>query len=511
MDTDYRVAALAEIREYAPMYARNYEYWDGTRQEVFAHPAVRRALAAQGVHFDINIARRPIDAVLDRMTIASVTVVEDEPAEDGDPTPDSPGDTATDQLQAAVWKANELDLEMPAAFRRALAYGDGYLLVWPGEDEGTVDLFFNEPTTGRMFYDPENGRRKLFFAKAWEEGEATRLTIYFAERIERWITRPRTRGDKAQDFLPYTGDLDEADRDADDANIEPNPYGVVPVFHLRPNDRPYGRPEHQDVFGAQDAITKLLATMMSTVDYHGAPQRYALTGRRSTDEVSDLFDDDEDDATVAPRSDVSNLQSGPGQLWLLKNVDSIGQLAPGDVDAFLKPATFYLRMAAGTTATPMRYFEPTAVMPSGAAQVADEAPLLKKVENHELNFGGVVTDACEFAMRVLGRDGVEVAVRWASARSVDDLDGWQAVNEKIKAGVPVRQALIETGYSAEQVDAWLYDHDENDMRRRVEMLVQLGAAVQSLGAGVALGVLTAENVAEVIASVMPDNGEDDTA
>jgi hypothetical protein len=502
---DYRVAALGEIRECAPHYELAWAYADGKRHEVFANPTVARALRNAGVHFKVNIARRPIDAVLDRLSVAAVTVVEDEPAEDGDPTPDTAGGTMTDLVED-VWRQNELDLEWPDAMRKALSYGDGYLFVSPGEEDGTVELFFNEPTTSRMFYDPESPRRKMFYARAWDEGERTRLTIYFPDRTERWVTAAGSRGDKPGDFLPYEEDADEDDT-RDEKHVEPNPLGVVPAFHLRPNSRPYGRPEHEDVYGAQDAITKLLATLMSTVDYHGAPQRYALTGRRSTDDVSDVFDIDDDD-TVAPSSEISNLKSGPGELWLLKNVDQIGQLAPADVDAFMKPVQMYIRFVAALTATPIRYFEPTAVMPSGAAADADEGPLLKKCETHEKEFGGTLQDALEYAMRILGYD-VEVSIRWEPGQSVTDLDGWQAVNEKIKAGVPVRQALIEAGYSAEQVDSWLYDHNEDDMRRRIDVLVQLGAAVQSLGAGVALGVLTADNVSEVIASVMPDVGDED--
>jgi hypothetical protein len=73
---DYRVAALAEIREYAPEYETAWDYADGKRVEVFANPTVARALRAAGVRFNINIARRPIDAVLDRLSVAAVTVVD---------------------------------------------------------------------------------------------------------------------------------------------------------------------------------------------------------------------------------------------------------------------------------------------------------------------------------------------------------------------------------------------------------------------------------------------------
>lgn len=511
MYADPRVMAVEEITSERREYARRESYANGTRNELFSSLALKRALAEQGEAYSVNIIEAVIRAVLARLKVSAVTVAEDQPAEDGEPTPDTAVDTLTDVLNERVWEPNEMNLELPNGLRDALALGDNYMFVWPSASDDTeisgVDVFFESPECMRLFYDDENPRVKSYAAKVWEVGpqqeRRIRCTLYFADRIERWITRPKVKGDKSEDFVPYLDPDDEST--VEDGHIVPNPYGEVPVFHLRPNRRPYGQPEGWNAYGPQDAITKLLATLMSTVDYHGAPQRYALTGKRSTDEVNDLYDDELDESQ-APDSHASNLRSGPGQLWFLKGVDSIGQLAPADVSAFIEPTGMYLRFASATTDTPMRYFEPTGVMPSGEAQRADISPLVEKVRAHAENFGSVIEDAAEFAMMIIGYPDVHVVVRWREPQSIDDLQGWETANEKIKAGVPVRQALLEAGYEADQVDEWLYDHDENDMKRRVELLVQLGAAVQSLGAGVALGVLTAQNVTDVIASVMPDTG-----
>lgn len=91
-------------------------------------------------------------------------------------------------------------------------------------------------------------------------------------------------------------------------NVVVPSYGAVPVFHFRTRE-PYGRPEHRGTFGPQNAITKLSATLMATVDYQAFPQRYALMQARGAD---DLFAPDPDDETAAPDSEASTLKRRRG-------------------------------------------------------------------------------------------------------------------------------------------------------------------------------------------------------
>jgi len=68
-----------------------------------------------------------------------------------------------------------------------------------------------------------------------------------------------------------------------------------------------------------------------------------------------------------------------------------------------------------------------------------------------------------FGLHRLGVEEPVVTVHWKPAETVDDAEGWQTVQAKIAAGVPRRQALIEAGYRAEQVDAWLSGTDDAEL------------------------------------------------
>src|SRR5690606_27411012 len=111
-------------------------------------------------------------------------------------------------------------------------------------------------------------------------------------------------------------------------------------------------PVHEGAFGPQNAITKLSATLMATVDGQGFPLRYALT-RAGEVAASQVFDDDED-----PEHEQDRMRVEPGTLVTLPGIDKVGQFDPANMDAFLQPMSAYIRMMAASTATPLRFFDP---------------------------------------------------------------------------------------------------------------------------------------------------------
>src|SRR5690606_9611140 len=106
--------------------------------------------------FDINLARRPGDAVLDRLEVTAVTVPDDE--------------GRTRELVDRVWVPNRMARYSRTVSWAALTYGDAYIIVWAGEDEGTVRLHYNPPTTTRVFYREDDAQQKAYAAKLWAEG-----------------------------------------------------------------------------------------------------------------------------------------------------------------------------------------------------------------------------------------------------------------------------------------------------------------------------------------------------
>jgi hypothetical protein len=489
LEDDARADLMCGIEELADSrhgYDKAAAYFDGTVQEVFSSIRLRRALAANDVNFSVNFAKTPVTAVANRLKITAV----------------SSSDPAQDEVLAALWKANELNIEAPDLHTKTCELGDGYLFVLPIEDDKGdtigVEMYYNSPLTVRAIYREDRPREIDFVIKRWTERGCLRAEVLYDDRTERWTTERGSKGDQPRDWSPWPADEEEPE-----SWTIPHAWGFLqcPAFHFR-TARPYGIPEHYAAYGSQNAITKLTTTHMGTVDYTGAPQRYALTEAANTDtgdlDPNDWDDEDfpEDANAVGPKDigDDSSLKSDPGGMWLLRGFKSVGQFDPADPKAFLDPADWYVRALAHVTDTPAHLFDITGDAPSGESLRRKEAPLVDKVEERQKLFGATWTAAFMFALRLLGFEDPVVDVRWAPAATVDDLQGWLVVKAKIDAGVPVAQALMEAGYRQEQVEAWLSESDEAELARRVQIIATFATAAQSLGTAATLGALTSEQV-----------------
>ncbi|MDQ3760984.1 MAG: phage portal protein [Actinomycetota bacterium] len=423
--------AVYEIREHADDYwlAENY-YW-GRVAELFVSPTVKRALRHAVGGFDLNLARRPVDAVLDRLKITALAV--------------PGGDQLLRRLVDQVWTPNSMDRYSRLVHWAALTFGDAYLIAWPGDTDGAVDLFYNSPTTTRVFYSEEDPRRKTYAAKTWCEGDrdnrVTRANLYYPDRVEKWISKAGSSAVEDADFVEFEVEGEPWPL--------PNPTGQVPVFHFRTRD-PYGQPEHFGAFGPQNALTKLSATLMATIDFQGWPQRYALL--KAGQDSFTAFDDDEE---TNPNDVESPLKSDPGGLWKLPNVEAVGQFQPATVQAFLDPMSAYIRFMAAATATPLRFFDPQGQIPSGEALRADEAPLAMRIGDRQAWFAEEWNNALVYAASLAGFSVPSVAVQWAPVQVVDDYQGWQAIALKVATGVPLDHALVEAGYPSDVVAEWM--------------------------------------------------------
>lgn len=412
--------SIGQLQARSEFYEQAEQYYEGNVDEVFASRRMRNALAASGDDFRTNYCKTVVEAVGERLEIASVV----------------PADDRGTEIIGSLWELNNLALEAGDIHRNALKYGDAYAIVWPDED-GT-QIFYNSPRGTAVLYDPENPRRKLAAAKVWlveDDGRKYhRLNLYLPDRVERYVAT----GEQAP--------TDPNKWDVYEAPVE-NPWGQVPVFHFRTH-RPYGRPEHYDAYGAQDAVNKLVVTQMAVVDYQGAPQRYALAGNHQTNEITD-FDEDNLD-----RENMGALQNGPGELWYLKGVDEVGQFEAADPKNFLDPMQAFIRAIATATSTPMHYFEKAQYIPSGEALRVAESPLNKKIRDRQQSFGATWRDVFRFALLIEGIK-TDVEVKWERHESTDEGTEWELASKKLRAGVPLRQVLLEKGYDSELVDKWI--------------------------------------------------------
>jgi hypothetical protein len=494
--------ALEELADSDGAYQTAEQYYKGTRAEANASIRLRRAMARTGQSFRMNFAKKPVEAVTERLEIAAVT------------SPTSGAQAKIDDL----WRDNKLGRQSKTIMRNAGKFGDAYVIVWPSPDDdpdadgiGSVDIFYNSPRSCRVFYDPENPMRKAFAVKQWilTAQKRVRVDLYYPDRIEKYWSKAGITHPKAADMIPfYDTDLPGADpADVDEGPGWPrvNPFGQIPVFHFR-NDDPYGCPEHEGFYGVQDAIRKLVLSHMAGVDYNAFPQRYALSDGTDSSEFA-AGDEDEfqfaldTGATSRPGDPQSQLSADAGSVWWLNGVKGVGQFEQAQPTVFTDPLTLYLRFGGLITDTPLTRLDPTGAPLSGEAVRAMEAPFTKKIKDRQEYYGETWAELFAFALLILGVDDADVDVHWKSPATVDDQTGWQTLMVKLEAGLPVRQAFLEAGYTSDQIDEWFGDGDD-DLPVQVDMLLKIGQALQALGAALGFGILQEEQVQVLISQVV---------
>lgn len=512
---DDLMTGLRELGSAYDGYMRAQSYYEGNPEEFFSNPKLARLLGEMGERYRINMARKVVNVVAKRLRVNSFTV---------------PDNDAATQMIEEIAAANDLELHGPSFARRALEYGDSYAMVWPfypdgGElpdDDGDeldhelddqvddaqarelVEITYNDPLHMRMVYDDEHPNRKAYAIKRWwvsthdaNGAEVTRVraNLYYADRIERYQTKAGTKGKAPEEWETFSEPIE-------------NPWGEIPVFHFR-TDAPYGRPEHLDAYGPQDALNKLFVTQMATTDSHGFPQRYGLVDPEAVlDQNNDDADWEDDADPVTNETDRADqrggLRGGPGTMLSLTGIKEAGQWDAADPKVFIDPFSLYVRAMGAVTDTPVHYFDPTGgEKPSGESLRAEDAPLDDKVAERKTWIGATWKELWIFVLKMRGVEVETVEINWRPAAVLADSDGWAVVAAKQAAGVPERQTLLEAGYTADQVDEWTNaDEEAMTLARQVAVLDQIGAAVQKLGTAIGFGILTAESANQVLSRVL---------
>lgn len=501
-----------ELEDAYPGYLQAKKMYEGHPDEVFADPKIAALVKETGASYRFNFVKTPVNVLANRLSLSAITV---------------PGSEELTDTLSAVFDANDMDVHFPDAFTKALEFGDAYIMVWPLDEADQapdttgaladlelqaagVEITVHTPQNTRLIYDEENERRKAYQIRRWclrGPGDADydrvwRVDLYYADRIERFISRPGAEPEEATSWELFLGD----DQAPEDWLLE-NPWGEVPWFHFR-TDLPYGVPVHEAGYGCQNAINKLLITELTTVDSHGWPQRYQLTDPAaeldSAHDVPDWESDDEaDDTSDLQGGSSSNLRFGPGTIATLHGAKAVGQFDAADPNVFMEPTEKFVRFMAQICETPLHSFDFMGQVPSGESLKVAEAPLNKRTMRMWALFRSPLIEMAQLILKMRGTKPGVVEVRWDAPDSATGVEDWQVIAAKQTAGVPVDQTLVEAGYDPEQVARWLDDQGEAmDLGHRVDLLGKIGAAVQSIGSGVALGVVDQADATAIIAMVL---------
>lgn len=499
---------LARIEGMRDEYERRKAFLEGDVAEVFVHRRLKRLLGAYSDAFKLNYAAVPVDALDDRIDLSSLTVAEDE--------------ALTARLKSDLWEFNDLDDDADAWHRNALGLGDFYAVGWPADDEDDedapatvgqgIELFGKSPFNCIIIYDSKNRRRPAFGVFYWIAGKDLRATVYYDDGYAEFIApdgaRAGTSPSKMSRWKPFVDVNDDGILEEGDG-FHAHEYGFN-VFHFRPDGKPYGKPVNAGAYGPQNAITKINVSHMSAIDSIGTPQRYGLLdpAAEEGDDIDDDFDNNLDgDTVVDPARDASKavktqgtLDGGPGTMQLFAGLKEVGQFDPAASTPYLEAEEFQIRAAATLTRTPLYEFDTSGEVPSGESRRRADGPITKHANKIKGTFGQTWGAIGAFALKVWNvGDGKVVEPVWLPSELATDKEGLELVGMKIENGIPPRQALLEAGYTNEQVNDWM---PEGSTPTTPKMVALIAPALQALGAAVTLGVISSEQARDLLPMIL---------
>lgn len=480
---------LTLIEDKADTYAEREAYYLGTRRETSGSAFVRKLIAKDESH-PISLAHIPVDATLGVVRLTAVDATE----------------AAASAFLRGLFDADDYDDEADDWHTRAAYFGDYYVIIDPTEEDARGRaVAFNRtgssPLTTVVVYSDRDQRTKLYGVKRWRAGKAWKALVYYDDLTVKLVTDETTSSATATDFS-----FDVKPGEDIDTALVLHDGGRMLIEHLAIDGKPYGRPVHGKAFGPQDAITKISAANLVNVEGQGLASRWALADPLAEidDDIDDDFGTDGPD-TTADKADgrttattTGRVRTIPGAIALLKGVRSVGQFAATGTDDFLKNLDWYVRVMAVACGIPLFEFDvTTGEQPSGESRRRARSRMIEhagKIVRAATNFHKGIADTTLAAAGLAG----SVTVSFRPLETETDKDGLELVSVKVKAGVPLKQALIEAGYDATDVEEWY----PGDTGFSPDLLTVIAEALAKLGNARTLGVITDEELREMLPTVL---------
>lgn len=402
-------------------YTQLWEYYDGEHPLTYSTARLRQVFRQEFVRFTQNWCGVIIDAAFERLNLARFQVAQNQ--------------AATDALNK-LFMSTELILDSDDAHLAALVTGEAFVIVWRNDGDGNagqVEAFYNDPRLCHVQYSADNPRVKDWAAKWWQGADGKyRLTLYYPDRLEYYIATKDAKSIKsAKDFVPM------------EPPSAPNPFGIVPVFHLR-RERRKVKPElDSGVISVQNAINKLFADMMVSAEFGAFRQRWIISN-----------------------ADTGNLKNAPWEIWSIPAGDGqgqqtqVGEFSETSLSLYLETMDSLAHSLAIVTRTPKHYFWSADMVPSGEALIAMEAPLNKKVTRYIERFTPVWRKVGAFMLRLADIDVDEADIEPIFDRPETVQPRTQAEIRQLSvgSGMPLTTVVrTEEGWSEAQIEQMRQD------------------------------------------------------
>lgn len=401
-----------------------------------------------------NLCALVLDTVVERMRVTGFM-----PMEEG-----GAGDKLAEWAMA-LWDANRMDAKQDEAHEAAARDGESFIIAEWDAEEGRPAWAINQLYDGtqgvKVHRDPVTNE-VLFASKRWqpydpskrdEKAQFTRLTLYFPNRIERYISAKPGEGIKLVvrdtvitevNWKEYRGETGQEPWPiwwTEDGTPTGKPLGLAVVTIDNP-----GGSDIQHVLSEQDALNKTDLDLIAAADVAGFRILWA-SGVKSK-----LGADGTEDA----------IEINPAKL--IKLADPAAQMSaiqPADLSQLQNTAAYWIESIAGQSRTPHYLLRASgADQPSGESLKHQEVGLLAKCKRKQRVWGNAYEDLIALSAKLnnLYRpdERIELArlqTQWDSVETRDEKAELETAT--LAQGVGLPQEMIWSEYlhmDQEEVD-----------------------------------------------------------
>lgn len=446
--------ALEDVRKRAEPYALFRAYDRGDHRLLFATDKFLNAFGSLFREFADNMCDDVVDALTDRLQINGLA------SKDGAPEPDPenpdapPGVDALGEMAAEWWETVNGESRLGGVHRNGVREGDGFLLVQQGMD-GVAQPWKQRPERMAVRYSQDTPDQIELAAKVWRDGKRWRANLFYPDGlVERYGTQGLSSNGAMPQFRAFRPlSAQDAHVMAAGAESYQDDSGEgMPVFHY-PNGEvsEYGVSVVGKIIPMQDALNKSVADMLVAMEYHAYPQRWATGVQVEYNPVTG--------------EERQPFEAGEGRVWRVGAKDAaLGQFDPAGMEGFLKVQdSFRLEIGRKGSLAPhaLNLQSQQGTPPTGISLLVTEGRTIKWAGDRQRDWGATDRRMAAYCLNMttpgLGVDSRDLAVNWAPAATRDMLALLEELAGKVDLGLPKRQALIEAGYDAQDVDKWLAD------------------------------------------------------
>lgn len=383
-----------------------------------------------------NLSQRVIGCLADRLQVTAV-----------DPY------TPNDALKAAIESAlhqHRFDSFSKRIHSAALRDGASYVLVTQTAG-GDKRLHLQTADVFEVARDPEFLEEIVAGVKLWETKGGTRLTVYYADRLERFIRPNATmfsylNGFELNGFEPYAVDGDA---------VQFHSLGRVPVFAYinQPNERLQGVSELASVYPIQIALNSALVNLLAASESWALPTRYIAGMLTEYDDNGDV---------IKPSAEA-------GATWVFGDSEiKIGQLPGADLRMNIEMLNDLRAEIARVSGIPQHTLLLTTAYPSGESLRVAESALIGKLRDRQITYG----NSHEDLINLLVGTEEPLNCRWRECEIQSSMDVWNSAVLQRSTGVSLRQILLERGYTAPEAEEIIAAREDED-RARSELTASL--------------------------------------